>query len=444
MIDTVILHVPTFETYTVQNGDRFQIIGDVNDFGLDACARHIRKNEKGEKVFTDIYHAYESLPTSHAGIGHKFYHSTNKTLPYLEINCSVAKLMQGHNVYGVDDLVFGAIEMLGAIAKTYPKLAQYLDFSNTKVVRFDVTYSALCESRLQAENVRDYLRNVDFGRLRNQSVKNTKDHYNTVYFGSPQSKIGGFKLYCKGVEIENERKELQAQANKNCLASIQKLEKIFTQQLQDYADKLVRIEATFKTRHIKELGIPQNLWQLINYQLDNPNFYKELWLNKTQAMFNALKGQIMNYADDAQLMELLKRKLVTYIYPKDLLKRSLIGLHKPSFGALSSLNYIFLGKPSYTRAKNAYNLYKRIQQDGYYHVKKLHNLRTFQRNVKALADAGISIGFLQNLKTQGQILPVLEILTIDFANQFPEGYLLPTITPEFVDQFKPYILKAAA
>ena len=443
MIDTVILHVPTFATYTVQDGERFNIVGDVNDFGLEACARHIRVNDKGEKVFTDIYHAYESLPTSHAGIGHKFYHSTNKTLPYLELNCSVAKLMQGHNVYGLDDIVYGSIEMLGAIATAYPKLAQYLDFANTKVVRFDVTYSAMCETRLQAERVRDYLRNVDFGRLRNQSVKNTKDHYNTVYFGSPGSKIGGFKLYCKGVEIENERKELQALANKNCLASTQKLQKIFTQQLQDYADRLVRIEATFKTRHIKELGIPQNLWQLVQYQLDNPELYKEIWQNKTQAMFKALEGKIMDYADDAKLMQTLKEKLVTYTYPKDLLQISVKTLCKPSFGDLSQHDFMFLGKPSYTRAKNAYNLFKRIQQDGFYEVKKHHNLRTFQRNIKYLADAGFAIGTLQNLKAKGESLPVLEILSIDFANQFPEGYQVPTLTEQFVEQFKPYLSKAA-
>lgn len=443
MIDTVILHIPTFATFTVQDGERFTIVGDVNDFGLDACARHVRKNDKGEKVFTDIYHAYESLPTSHAGIGHKFYHMANKTLPYLELNCSVAKLMQGHNVYGLDDIVCGAIEMLGAIAKAYPKLAQYLDFANTKVVRFDVTYSAVCENRMQAEKVRDYLRNVDFGRLRNQSVKNTKDHYNTVYFGSPESKIGGFKLYCKGVELENERKELQSLANKNCLASTQKLQKIFTQQLQDYADKLVRIEATFKTRHIKELGIPQNLWQLAKFQLNNPEIYKEIWQNKTQAMFKALEGKIMDYADDAELMQILKEKLVTYVYPKDLLQRSIKSLRKPKFSDLSCHDFVFLGKPSYTRAKNAFNLYKRIQQDGFYQVKKMHNLRTFQRNVKYLADAGFSISSLQNLTAKGQSLPVLEILSIDFANQFPQGYQAPIVTSEFVEQFKPYLLNVA-
>lgn len=443
MIDTVICHTPVFATYTVQNGERFDIIGDVNDFGLEACARHVKQNEDGQKVFTDIYHAYESLPTSHAGIGHKFYHSTNKTLPYLEMNCSLAKLMQGHNVYGLDDIVMGTIEMLGAIANAYPKLAQYLDFANTKVVRFDVTYSAVCDSRLQAEKVRNYLRNVDFGRLRNQSVKNTKDHYNTVYFGSPQSKIGGFKLYCKGIEIENERKELQANAKRHCLASMQKLEKIFTQDLQDYADNLVRIEATFKTRHIKELGLPQNLWEFSKFQIENPEIYKEIWQNKTQAMFKALEGKIMDYTDDGELIELLNAKLVTYTYPKDLLQRSVKGLRKPRFNAPSNRFYTFLGKPSYTRAKNAYNLYKRIQQDGFYQVKKLHNLRTFQRNVKYLAIAGLSVGFLQNLKPRGEILPVLEILSIDFANQFPEGYQSPTVTPEFVEQFKPYLLQVA-
>lgn len=420
MIDTVKLHIPVFATYTVSQphdkGTTYTIVGDVDDYGLVGSSRQIKKDINGVRYATEIYHAQESLPTSHSGIGHKFYHSANNCLPYLELNCSIAKIMQGHNVYGVDELILGSIQMLGAVKDAYPEFWQYLDIQNTKIVYIDITYSAQMQNLKQAEQVREYIRNVDFKGLRNQSVIGNKDHYNTIYFGSDNSKVGRFKLYCKGVETRNDRKELLKLARKNDLGAKRKLENIFTQELQDYADRLVRIEATVKTRLMQDLGIPQNLWLFYEYQQKNPNIYQELWRMKTKAMFNALQGEIMEYVDDSKIWQLLHERL-TYVTNK--------------------------GNVSEGRAKSAFNLYKRIQQDGYYKVKSEFNVRTFNRNVKYLVDCGISKAFLQNMhKQENNKIRVLEVLTVDFDNQVPANFVAPVPTDNYVDYFVPYLINA--
>lgn len=412
MIDTAKLHIPTLPTYVTsyahQKGVRYETTLSIGEMGLTGSSRCVKNG-----IAFEIYHAYDSLPTSHSGIGFKFYHQTYNTLPYLELNCSIAKILQGHNVYGHDNLL-NCIQMLGAIKETFPTLWQYLDVQNTKVVYLDITYSAVMQNRKQAEQVRDYLRNVDFKGLRNQSVIGEKDHYNTVYFGSENSRIGRFKVYCKGVEVQKEVKELQRLAKQNDLSSQRKLQTIFTTELQDYADKLVRIEATIKSRQMQQLGIPQNLWQLYDYHIKNPTFFTELWQMKTKAMFTALQGKTMNYADDSEIWQLLHDKLTTIT---------------PS------------GNTSTAKAKNAFQFYRSIRDYGYYTVKGEQTKHTFNRNVKTLIDCGISKAFLQNLHaTKDNKINILEVLTVDFNNQIPTDVVIPTPNGEYLEVFKPYFM----
>ncbi|ELA08295.1 phage/plasmid replication protein [Moraxella macacae 0408225] len=414
MIDTVKIHIPILatyvETHTHAKGAFYKTIIGINELGLTGSSRCVK-----DGVPFEIYHAYQSLPTSHSGIGYKFYHQTYNTLPYLELNCSIAKILQGHNVYGLDNLL-NCIQMIGVVYDQFPKLWQHLDVQNAKVVYMDITYSAVMQNKKQAEQVRDYLRNVDFKGLRNQSVIGEKDHYNTVYFGSENSRIGRFKVYCKGVEVQKEVKELEKLAKQNDLLAQMKLKTIFTKELQDYADKLVRIEATVKSRQMQQLGIPQNLWQLYDYHIQNPNLFTELWQIKTDAMFTALQGKTMNYADDSEIWQALESQLTTYTKT---------------------------GRESKTKARNAYNFYKRIQQSGFYQVKLDYKgaERTFQMNVKNLLDCGISKAFLQNLNnSKDNTINVLQVLTVDFNNQIPTDVVIPTPNGEYLEVFKPYFM----
>lgn len=390
MIDSVVIHIPMQKQFTKQLGNKHMIIGDVADYALTACTRYlVRDPVTHEVTHGELYHPFESLPSWHSGVAMKFFDTAMNCLPYVSLNASIAKIGQGHNVYGHDNLYAGVVDMLSVLKDTYPVLWACLDIENARLSRIDITYSAKLPSRNHAEQTRDFLRNVDWGRLRNNS-KN--ERWNTVYFGGEASRVGVAVVYCKGVELEDERKKLQKQAKQGDLNATKKLA-IFTQELQDYADKLLRFEARCKSRQIEQFGISNNLWDFIAHTFKNKRTLFELWNYKFKPIFDALKGKHMTHADDSDLLNLFTAKLTK------------------------------------TQALNAYNFYKRIKQDGFLKVKELHTKATFYRNVKNLIDCGISRSHLQNLHSNdGQIVPIIQLVNIDFANQLPADYN-PFISP---------------
>lgn len=414
LTDTVELHIYVQEIFAKKiSSTGWEMVGDVTDFGLNGSSRHIRKKDDGSKVSYEIYHAFESLPTSHTGIGFKFYHKTQNCLPYVSLNCSIAKILQGHNVFGATDLTAGVFEMLGVLAEHYPDFVKYLDFNNIELSRFDLTLPMQTASRATAEKVRDYIRNVDWGRYRNLAVANKKENYNTVYFGSEKSRVGGFKLYCKGVEVEKYLKELKTNAKRGSVADFTKL-KAYTDDVVEFADRQVRLEAMIKKRMLTEHNIPTNIWQFIIYQHKNPYLYANLFNFKTCDLFTAMQDMTMPYANDIKVYDLLLEKLTTTT---------------PT------------GKVSTTKAKNAYQFYLALKQQGFYECKRLTDERTFQRNVKLLVDSGFSRAYLQNLTKQEDV-KVLRLLNLDCQPALPASFTEPVPTYEYFEKFAPYLENA--
>lgn len=406
MIDTVEIHIPVMGVFCQKVGKSgFEIVGDVTDFGLMGSSRHIRKKDDGSKVSYEVYHAFESLPTSHTGIGFKFYHKTHNCLPYVTLNCSIAKILQGHNVYGNTDIRAGIFEMLGVFSETYPNFAKFLDFANTQLSRFDLTLPIQTASRMTAEKVRDYIRNVDWGRYRNLAIANKKENFNTIYFGSERSRVGGFKIYCKGVEVEKVVKELEKNAKQGFIADLAKLQ-VYTPEVLDFADKSVRLEAMIKKRMLLENNIPTNIWDFIIYQHKNPYLYNNLFTFKTCDLFNAMQDMTMPYADDLKVYDLLLLKI-----------------------------------DSKTKAKNAFMFYLSLKQYGFYEIRKLSDLRTFQRNVKLLCDSGFSRSYLQNL-TKADECKVLRLLNLDCQPALPSSYTDPAPQYEYFERFAHYLESA--
>lgn len=72
------------------------------------------------------------------------------------------------------------------------------------------------------------------------------------------------------------------------------------------------------------------------------------------------------------------------------------------------------GNISHAKAKNAYMFYKAIKQDGFYETKKMMHERTFQRNIKALCDAGFNRAYLQTL-TKTEDTQVIRLLNLDLT-----------------------------
>ena len=206
MLDTVQFHIPFYERYcSLRDGSRtvWELKLDVSqlDPSLNIWAKNVIVKD-GHTINIDYFHVYDSIPTSHTGIGYKVMDTANRAMPHIILNCSLAKILQGHNVYGNTDMITGVFEMLGIFCDFHPKLLKYLDLANAYISKFDVTLPMQTPSLKTAERIREYFRNVSWGRFKNLSLTNERLEYNTLYFGSPNSKVGGFKVYCKGIEVK--------------------------------------------------------------------------------------------------------------------------------------------------------------------------------------------------------------------------------------------------
>ncbi|TWV80177.1 phage/plasmid replication protein, II/X family [Moraxella sp. VT-16-12] len=416
MIDTVAITIPVFKTYArLVDGSKtkWELIGDVNDYGLVASSRHIIKRD-GTEIAFEKYHPFESIPTSHTGIAFKFYHQAQNSLPYVYLNASIAKILQGHNVCGNTDMIVGVCEILGYFSEFAPEFIKYLDFANAQISRFDVTLPMQVANLFVAQKVREYIRNVDWGRLKNLNFNQEGDFadtLNTVYFGAKDSKVGGFKVYCKGIELFNkEIYPLEKKARKGNLHALARLN-ILHNDLREYAKRSVRVECKIAREMIRRQDYPLNLWQFLEFQLFNQHIYQELFFIKTKDFFNALQGMDMTTYNDAKVKQLLIDKLTT-VTPT--------------------------GKKSQTRALNAYRFYLDIKENGYYEVKADTHKATFSRKVSDLIACGFSRSYLQNLTKDNKELPVLRILNLDANLSAPNPSWYQTPATQYLNEFKRY------
>lgn len=417
MIDTVILHIPVISEICRQKGKSFEIIGDVRHYGLPASSRLVMLEDDGTDIVREVYHAFTSIPTSHTGIAFKFFHQTYNTLPYASLDCSVAKIVQGHNIFGVDSMSVGVAQMLGIFLNEYPTLAKYLDLAKARIARFDVTYSADVGSLNQAEKVKEHLRFVAKGKLRNLHTAGDKSNYNTLYFGAQGSRVGGFKIYCKGVEVNNFLSRANKLASTGSLLALKKLS-AYTPKVVAHAQRLIRFEATFKSQYFEQHGLPRNLWQFLHLQNNYTMLYNDLFNHKTTPFFTALQGINVQALHDEQVLDMLLDKLTTTT---------------PT------------GKRSTTKAYHAYNFYKRLKDDGFWEVKKVTPKPTFYRNISNLVDCGFSLSSLQTFIKSTQSVPILELIDIDFSKQLPDDYQTPQseYTPFIQECMTRYLPKTA-
>lgn len=143
MLDHLRLRIPVLPIYTKTYGDgKFYFEGDLLDLGLMLNGRSVSRRDDGSVRVGDLYAPYDTLGTDYSDMAVKFYHEAMNCLPNLEVKTSPIKLMQGHNVFGFDDIDLGAGHMLGLVCEAYPSLLPYLDFKNVEVLHLDATYFA--------------------------------------------------------------------------------------------------------------------------------------------------------------------------------------------------------------------------------------------------------------------------------------------------------------
>ncbi|OOR86792.1 hypothetical protein B0181_11450 [Moraxella caviae] len=394
MLDHLRLAIPVLPIYAVKHGEgRFYFEGSLLELGLNCGARVVKLDDDGKPKASELYAPYDTLGSDFSDMAVKFYDKGINCLPYVELKASPLKLLQGHNVYGFESIELGAIEMLGLLIEAFPKLCAYLDFANTEVLHLDITYMAKLPSQSMVAPCLQYLANISSGHAKSQQV-----HYdNYVRWGTQNSRYIGRKVYGKFEEVESQIKQLIKKAGKNEQA-LNKLNALYA--AKDFACAKLRFEARICKTYLSKNNYPSNLFELIKLQRAQSGLLQELWGIAFNPIFKALEGEVMPLNDDDKVYELLKSKLFTVN------KKGVI---------------------SHVKANNAYRFYLALKAQGVDKTKEIYSKPTYFRNFKLLVDCGLSKSYLQNLHQKpSNVIPFVRLIAVDFDNQVPDGYVVPT------------------
>lgn len=88
------------------------------------------------------------------------------------------------------------------------------------------------------------------------------------------------------------------------------------------------------------------------------------------------------------------------------------------------------GKSSDAYARNLFRTYRSIRDYGWEETMASMNRASFYNHVRDIEAAGVSKAMLQNLKDYDNtrnVVPVLQLLTIDFSSQRPDWYVEPSV-----------------
>lgn len=405
MIDTLELSIPFDSSLVeVREDGRYAFLGvDFKELEINLGARQVFWNDEDELRTGTLYHPYESLPTSFSGMACKV-HFDGFFFPHVTIKGSVAKILQGHNVFGTERLEPCVIEMLYWLAEAYPSLYGMLAVQCAEVVRIDITYMSQVKKQEHIKLAIDFL-----SRVHNGQTKPTADkkYETTAYWGGKSSRLIRLKCYGKYEEYMaqlNDNLKLASQGNTKALAVVKAMS---DPRVQEIAQNSLRWEATFLKRYLERNDLPTNVWELIKRQKHEPDVFKKMWSKGFSKIKQALQGQEMKVVNDDEVLKRLKAQF---------------------YSVTAS------GRVSYRKAINLFDFYRALKFDGYDQIKASgrYSRSRFHELVADLASVGFSKAFLQNLykgKDDTTIIPMIELITIDFNNQVPSWWVEPVPTP---------------
>lgn len=393
MLDFLRLAIPIIPTHVRSFDNHHQFNGDIRDFGVPAATRHVSKTDDGQTITGDLYHPYEALASDFTDMAVKFYTNTMNTVPYVEIKASPLKLLQGHNVYGFESIELGAHHMIGMLLEAFPKLAPILDLENAEVLCLDTTYLFRLPHQNMVQPVLDYMANLASGHRKARQIK----YENYITWGNDAASVRP-KAYGKFEEVKSQLNKIQKKADKGCMRS-----KTLVMAMHDvlpFANAVLRLEGRICKTYLTKNGYPSNLIQLIKLQNEQPELLLRLWHVAFDPILDTMKGKYMNFSSDGEILDLLKSKLVTYTKT---------------------------GKPSLTKANNAFKFYSLMRQVGFEATKKLHSETAFYKHLNDLLDVGISKSHLQNLNKNpnGKVIPFVRMFELKMCDQMPSDYQTP-------------------
>jgi len=417
MLDKIHLFVPfkaqAIATSTGKRGNELLIV-DLEALGVPLRATSVLADGKGGYQVEDISHAWESLSTGFTPLAFKVFHQSlgKRVQPGVELKASPAKLLQGHNVFGPTSIRKGGEVMLKWLAGSYPKLWALLDWQAAEVYGIDCTYSARLPDERTALQLIQALRGVSNGQTRNRG----DDYETTAYWGSKETRLRKLKAYLKGPEFRRQLDEAIKAARaygganfvpSQAFAAHRLLAVLQNPALQEWAENLLRLEATVMHRWLERRNIPTNLWALCDYQerLEEQGscFIQWCWEQVTKELFAAFEGISMRVINDEKVLAALKARWT-------------------KFGKN--------GKANETVALNLFRTYRSIKDYGWQETMDSMSRATFYRHVDQICECGLSKAALQKLKMDDQknnVVPILRFLQVDFSAQRPGWYVEPSV-----------------
>lgn len=369
---------------------------DIKSLSLENLKCSISRVD-GEYVVQNLDHPWESIPTSFTPMAVKVFKGSENYWPYVKVKASPAKVLQGHNVFGPDCPALCGTEILISLKLGLPEVSRCLDFSYTRIINIDCTYSIPFENSSIARSVLEVIRNV-----KHKQLKLSQGIYDeTVYFNQG-SEHGCLAIYMKGQEVQKQLKDLVKLNRDGCNNKMIAI--LSDERLLSYAERRLRFEARLTQRKLKDMGIP-TLWVDFckfykSEAAENRNLMRTLFWSKMRPLFEALEGSDVNVYNDDEVRTKIRAANVRV--RKD-----------------GSLNY--------DPAMKAFLTYRSIVADGFIATKEIMAKSTFNRHIKMIVDSDIPKAALQAIQPHSNknVVPMVHFVKIDFDNQFPSWYEEP-------------------
>lgn len=409
-------HVITVLSADERSGDYIDLEEIARRTGLRLTARDVEFEISGDLQVTGLSHPYESLPSHFASLAMKVHQGSNLAPPRVELKASPAKLLQGHNVFGPTDVALCFEALIVPFCMAMPLLADFLDIEETYIAKIDSTFSARLKTINQGRQVMDCLRNVSNGQTKATKSTRSQTYDSTMYWNETSNSVRR-KAYLKGQELQadSDRCKMALRRAPNDESLKRRIKVLSNPDLIEWAALLVRFEVSLFPRKLHDLNIPVKIFDLITYQReyekDGRNLIYDMWCAGFNELFESFKGTVMNIYDDEKIFELLK-SVYHSVTPK--------------------------GNISYAKAQRVFGFYRRLVNEGYDEVFKTINRASFYRNVSELTLIGISKSQLQNLQPDklNNVIPLIELIKVDFSQQYPDWYTEPASPYNNVVQLK--------
>jgi len=417
MIDLVKLSIPFKKQYLLEtagadhaNGVYVNLQEISQIAGVRLTAFSVEYEIDGDMEVSGLTHPFDSLPSYWTGVAMKIHAGGFQRHPSVELKASPAKVLQGHNVYGSDDLELCSFELLFILAEAMPDLYEMLDVTETCLDWLDVTFSARTGSRELALQTLNALRHISSGQMK--ASKQSRSFDTTCYWNKG-SRHCERKAYIKQDELQREIQELErkvSHVSKSSFVAVRdwpahrRFAALRDPRLLEWATGLVRFESRLKQRWLMDFGVPYRLLDAIDYQKkyesEGANLIADMWRASFKELNSAIQGKSMNIYDDEKIHKELKK-----VY----------------FSVSKS------GNKSYAKANRVFGFYRRLVNEGYDTVYQTMSRSTFFDQQKLLVDIGISRDQLQQLhgEKDSNVVPLIRMIDIDFSHQVPDYYREP-------------------